>query len=74
MYVHTYLQLLCLKARLAKTQMEMMAAAVATAVSSGWGFPIVTNAAMEDNLMMFTSEDYSTNLAADAGGYMLGVF
>jgi hypothetical protein len=74
MYVHTCLQLLHLKARLAKTQMQVMAAAAAIAGSSGWGIPTVANAAMEDNLMMFTSEDYSMNLAAGAGGYMLGVF
>jgi hypothetical protein len=29
---------------------------------------------MEDNLMTFTSEDYSMNLAAGAGGDMLGAF
>jgi hypothetical protein len=74
MYVHTCLQLLRLKARLAETQMEVMAAAAATAGSSGWGIPMVMNAAMEDNFMMFTSEDYSMNLAAGAGGYMLGAF
>jgi hypothetical protein len=74
MYVHTCLQLLRLKTRLAETQMQVMAAAAATTGSSGWGIPTVTNSAMEDNLMMFTSEDYSMNLAAGAGGYMLGAF
>jgi hypothetical protein len=54
--------------------MQVMAAAAATAGSSGWGIPTVTNAAMEDNLMTFASEDYSMNLAAGAGGYMLGAF
>jgi hypothetical protein len=52
--------------------MQVMAATAATTGSSGWGIPTVTNAAMEDNLMTFTSEDYSMNLAA--GGYMLGAF
>jgi hypothetical protein len=74
MYVHTCLQLLHLKARLAETQMQVMAAAVVTAGSSGWGIRTVTNAVVEDNLMTFTSEDYSMNLAAGAGGYMLGAF
>jgi hypothetical protein len=74
MYVHTCLQQLRLKARLAETQMQVMAAAAATTGSSGCGIPTVMNAAMEDNLMTFTSEDYSMKLAAGASGYMLGAF
>jgi hypothetical protein len=54
--------------------MQVMAAAAATAGSSGWGIPTVKNATMEENLMTFMSEDYSMNLATGAGGYMLGAF
>jgi hypothetical protein len=54
--------------------MQVMAATAVTAGSSDWGIPMMMNATMEDNLMKFTSEDYSMNLAAGAGGYMLGAF
>jgi hypothetical protein len=67
MYVHTCLQLLRLKARLAEAE-SVMAAAAATA--GGGGIPTVTNTAMEEDLMMFTSEDYSMDFGA--GGYLLG--